>query len=350
MGTLISQDRLRVVVAPSIVVLATLGGYLIRRQVLARAADALWRCSRDAEAAFVTALERPLPLWCCLGGIYLATLIVGLPGAVARSLAEVLTAALIVSGTLWVADLAVRLLAVGARDSEGAGSATGAVRSVVRIGVLMLGGAMLLKHLGISVAPLVTTMGLGGLAVALGLRETLTNLFAGMQITLGGNIRVGDFIKLESGDEGYVEDIHWRVTRIRTLLDTVVLIPNNRLAESVVTNYHRPRSDVLVGVRIGVHQRSDLEEVERITREVGAAVIDRVEGAVTGAVPIIRYRAFGESSVDLDVFLRVRDFGDNLRVKHDFIKALVRAYAAAGVVMPYPVRALNLQQEQDRPR
>jgi small-conductance mechanosensitive channel len=219
---------------------------------------------------------------------------------------------------------------------------------VVRIGVFALGAVMLLKRFGISVAPLITTMGVGGLAVALGLRETLSNLFAGMQITLGGNFSVGDFVRLETGEEGYVEDIHWRVTRIRTLLDTIVLIPNSRLAESVVTNYHRPRSDALVGVRIGVHQSSDLEEVERITREVGAAVVDRVEGAVTGTAPIIRYRSFGESTVDFDVFLRVRDFGDNLRVKHEFIKAVARAYAAAGIVIPFPVRALNLQQENDR--
>jgi small-conductance mechanosensitive channel len=118
--------------------------------------------------------------------------------------------------------------------------ATGAIRYAVVTAVLAVGTLMALGTLGISIAPLVTTVGIGGLAVALGLQETLANLFAGMQITLAGDIHVGDFIRLESGEEGYVEDVHWRETRMRTFANNLVLIPNGRLVKSVVTNYNRP--------------------------------------------------------------------------------------------------------------
>ena len=154
--------------------------------------------------------------------------------------------------------------------------ATGVVRYAIKILVLAVGGLVLLSTLGISVTPVLTTVGIGGLAVALGLQDTLANLFAGMQVTLAGNMRVGDFIKLETGEEGYIEDIHWRAIRVRTLPNNFVLIPNSRLAQSVVTNYHRPSKDLAVLVQVGVHYSSDLDKVERVTREVARTVMKTV--------------------------------------------------------------------------
>jgi small-conductance mechanosensitive channel len=167
-----------------------------------------------------------------------------------------------------------------------------------------------------------------------------------MNFTLAGNINLGDFVKLGSGEEGYIEDIQWRVTRIRTLFDTVVVIPNHRLAESVVTNYHQPAPDVAILIPVGVHSASDLEEVERVTCQVGRRIMETIPGAVPGFDPLVRYRAFGDSTIDFDVILRLRSYPDILLVRHEFIKALVRAFASEGIVIPFPVRAINLEQEQ----
>ena len=213
----------------------------------------------------------PLPTWCLLGGVYAATRIVSIPPLLARTLEKVLLAVSIISVSFWVASLLGRLLelrGVGAGRVR-ATSGTGVVRTLVRVVVLAVGTLVLLSTLGISVAPLLTTM--GGLAVAFGLRETLANLFLGMNFTLGGNINVGDFVKLESGQEGhegYIEDIQWRVTRVRTLFDTIVVIPNSQLADSIVTNYHQPSPGALILVPVAVHAASDLDHVERVTCRV----------------------------------------------------------------------------------
>jgi small-conductance mechanosensitive channel len=194
----------------------------------------------------------------------------------------------------------------------------------------------------------VTTMGLGGLAVAFGLRETLANLFSGMNFTLAGNINVGDFVKLGSGQEGcegYIEDIQWRVTRVRTLLDTIVVMPNSQLADSIVTNYHQPSPEALILVPVGVHAASDLDHVERVTCRVARQIMETIPGGVPGFEPLVRYKAFGDSSIDFLVILRVRAYPDLLLVRHAFIKSLVRAFASEGIVIPFPVRALNLAQE-----
>jgi small-conductance mechanosensitive channel len=272
---------------------------------------------------------------------------VSIPPLLARSVEKILLSVLVLSVSFWVASLVGRLLE---RRGVGAGgvratSGTGVVRTLVRVVVVAIGTLVLLSTLGVSVAPLLTTMGIGGLAVAFGLRETLANLFSGMNFTLAGNINVGDFVKLGSGDEGYIEDIQWRVTRVRTLFDTIVVIPNSQLADSIVTNYHQPSPAALILVPVAVHAASDLDHVERVTCHVARQIMERTPGGVPGFEPSVRYKAFGDSSIDFWVILRVRQYPDLFLVRHEFIKALVRAFAAEGIVIPFPVRALNLVQE-----
>ncbi len=298
-----------------------------------------------ADDAFVASLHRPLPLWAALGGLYLAARLVELPPAVATAVPKTLGAILVGSVTLWAADLGGRLLQPRAAHAA-AVPVAGVVRRTVQIVVIAIGCLVLLSGLGISITPLLTTLGIGGLAVALGLQDTLANLFAGIHLTLGGNIRVGDFVRLESGDEGYVEDIRWRATCVRTLPNNLVLIPNSRLAKNVVTNYHLPSKELAVLVEVGVHYASDLAHVERLTTEVARAVLQRVPGAVADFEPFIRYHTFGESSIDFTLILRAREFTDNYLLKHEMIKALKSAFDAEGIVIPFPIRALNMEQER----
>jgi small-conductance mechanosensitive channel len=220
------------------------------------------------------------------------------------------------------------------------------MRTAVKVLVIAIAAIVLLGALGVSVAPLLTTLGIGGLAAAFGLRETFANLFAGVQITLSGNIHVGDFVKLETGEEGIIEDIHWRATRVQTLLNHLVVIPNSKLAESIVTNYHLPSKDVAIVVELGVHQASDLERVERVAAEVARSIMKTVPGAVPEFQPLVRFASFKESSIAVNVILRVREFRNHILIRHEFIKALLPAFAREGIVIPSPIRAINVAQER----
>lgn len=336
------------VAAAAVIVLSLLLGFLTRRVLLARLGRLAEKTESRADDVLVGSLGRAVPVWCLLAGLHAALQLVDLPASVAALLEKALLAAFITSVTFWAANLSSGLLQREAAPGGAAAPAAGVVRQAVRIVVFSVGGLVLLNSLGISVTPVLTTVGIGGLAVALGLQETLSNLFAGMQITLAGNVRVGDFIKLESGEEGYVDDIHWRTTRIRTLPNNFVLIPNSRFAQSVVTNYHRPSRDLAVLVQVGVHYASDLDRVERVTCEVARTILTTVEGGVPDFEPFIRYHTFAASSIDFTVILRAREFADHFVVKHEFIKALSRAYAREGIVIPFPIQAINLDQEKAR--
>ena len=94
--------------------------------------------------------------------------------------------------------------------------------------VAILGLLVVLNGLGLSITPMLTALGVGGLAVALALQEPLANFFAGVFLTLAGQIRSGDYVKLDSGQEGYVVDFSWRSTRLRMLANNLVVVPNSK--------------------------------------------------------------------------------------------------------------------------
>ncbi|HTM44902.1 MAG TPA: mechanosensitive ion channel family protein [Polyangiaceae bacterium] len=325
-----------------VVLLSLVLGLFVRRVVLFRMASVATGTPTRADDVLVASLVRPTPLWFLLLGLHGALQIAELPPSMASLLKKVLQSVLILSVTVWGAKVAPRLLQVEFPSGTGA---TGVVRYATRIVIVAVGGLVLLGSLGVSVTPVLTTVGIGGLAVALGLQETLSNLFAGMQITLAENIRIGDFIRLESGQEGTVDDIHWRVTRIRTGANNIVLIPNSKLAQSIITNFNRPSRDLSVSVELGVHYKSDLEKVERVTREVGRSIMQKVQGGSPDFEPVVHFTTFADSGIKLSVTLRAQQVGDSAQIKHEFIKAITRAYAAEGIPIPSPISVVNVGQQ-----
>jgi small-conductance mechanosensitive channel len=296
----------------------------------------------------VASVRRPIPWWTLAAGVWLATDRVAMPQRWIAASEKAIAVALIAITTLWLADLGVRLLVVAsAPAAEGAPvKVTGVARHVVRVTIVVVGGLVILGTLGVSIAPLLTTLGIGGLAVALALKDTLENVFAGIHVTLARSIRVGDFVKLETGEEGFVDDIGWRSTKVRLLGNSLVVLPNGRLAQSVVTNHDLPSPEVAVLLEVGVHYSSDLARVEIVTSEVGADVMQTVQGGVPGFTPFVRFHTFGASSVDFTVVLRAARFPDRFLVRHEFIKRLHARYAVEGIVIPFPIRAVNLEQEK----
>jgi small-conductance mechanosensitive channel len=332
-----------------IVLLAAMGGQLFRTFALERLAVMLERRTASTlDEDIIRSLRRPVVLWATLGGFYLALLVVHLDPDVAELGTDVLSSVLIISITLWFAEVVVRLLVaiVPARPGQ-ASPVTGVVQNVVRIFIMLVGLVLLLGNFGISVAPMLTTLGIGGLAVALGLQETLANVFAGMQLTIARNIRVGDILRLGDGEEAVLEDIGWRATRVRRLLtNATVIVPNAKLANDVITNFDLPTSEVGVLVDVQVHYRSDLEQVEAIACTVGREIMADVEGSVPTHAPFVRYRRFADSGIELTLHLRAVGFRESLVVRHECIKRLAARFAREGIVIPYPIYAINFDQER----
>jgi small-conductance mechanosensitive channel len=217
--------------------------------------------------------------------------------------------------------------------------------NITRILVFIIGVLIILQSLGISIAPILTALGVGGLAVALALQETLSNLFAGIQIIASKQIKPGDFVKLDSGEEGFVTDITWRYTTIRTLPNNMVIIPNAKLASALVTNYNSPEKEMAVLVQVGVSYDSDLEKVEKVVIEVGKEIMQEVKGGIPGFEPFIRFHTFGDFSINFSVILRGLEFVDQHLIRHEFTKRLHRRFNAEGIVIPFPIRTIHMQEK-----
>jgi len=181
------------------------------------------------------------------------------------------------------------------------------------------------------------------LVVALALQDTLNNFFSGVYIFLDKPIQIGDYIQLESGQEGHVTHIGWRSTRIQLLPNNILIIPNAKLADSRVINFYLPEQEMSVLVKVGVSYESDLEKVEKVTMEVAEQVLQETEGGVKGFQPYIRYNTFGEYSIDFTVFLRTTEYTNKYLITHEFIKRLHRRYKLEGIEIPFPIRTVYMK-------
>ncbi|MFC1594234.1 mechanosensitive ion channel family protein [Candidatus Omnitrophota bacterium] len=222
----------------------------------------------------------------------------------------------------------------------------GVAQGVIRVIVFGLGLMILLDSFGVSITPIIASLGIGSLAVALALQPTLENFFSGIQIMADRPIRVGQFIKLDSGEEGYVHKIGWRSTWVRVLPNNMVVMPNKLVVNAKILNYYYPDQEMAVLVQVGVHYESDLKHVEKVTMEVGKEVMNSIKGGCPDFNPFIRYHTFSDFSINFTVILRCKEFVDNYMIKHEFIKALHERYAKEGICIPYPIRAINYDQEK----
>jgi len=232
------------------------------------------------------------------------------------------------------------------KDVEVLKSTGGIARGVIRLIVIGLGLLILLDSFGVSITPVLASLGIGSLAVALALQPTLENFFSGIQIVIDKPFKVGQFVKIDSGEEGYVHKIGWRSTWVRLLANNVIVLPNKVMVTSKILNYYYPETEMSTLVQVGVHYESDLEHVERVTIEVAKEAMQEVTGGVKTFEPFIRYHTFADFSINFTVILRVSEFVDNYLLKHEFIKKLHKRYAKEGINIPYPIRAINHDQEK----
>jgi small-conductance mechanosensitive channel len=214
------------------------------------------------------------------GAIFLAEISVGLRWLPLPDTLEALTRHFI---PFSLAILAVILLMRVARKGIDAyGRSNPAFRSSAGIGLavtwvlgLSLIALLVSDAVGVSLAPVLTALGIGSLAVALALQDTLSNFFAGINLIGDKPFRPGDFVRLEGGgQEGYVESIGWRSTHLRTLTDSVVVVPNAVLAKGVLTNFGGTNPRLVLRVRVDVAPGSPVDKVEGILASEALACTD----------------------------------------------------------------------------
>ena len=291
----------------------------------------------------IESLQKLPSLWLFFAGLYGAILASPLTAPASGILQKALIAVFLYTATLLVARLAAGFVTLYSQRIEGLSASL--FSNLTRILVLLLGILIILQALGISITPILATLGIGGLAVALAFQDTLANLFSGLYLIISGQVRTGDYVKLESDEEGYVSDITWRNTTIREVLNNIIVVPNTKLASAIFKNYHLPAKELTLQITFGVGYDSDLEQVEQVTVAVGEEVMQIVSGGVPEFQPFVRYQSFDDYRINLTVFLRVNEFLDQHIIRHEFIKRLHKRFQEEGIEIPFPSRYVYMKEK-----
>ena len=213
------------------------------------------------------------------------------------------------------------------------------LKRIMPLAVYSLGFLMALSVLNIPISPILAGLGIGGLAVALAVQPTLANFFAGTYVVTEGELNIGDYIELQGGPSGYVVEVGWRSTKIRSMHNNLVIIPNSQMANSIVTNYYSPEPAMNVLVYCGVSYDSDLEVVESVVREASQKLVTESEYAVDGE-PWFGFEEFGDSNISFWVFVQATDRLGSFYLTSDLVKVIHSRLTAQGIEINYPVRKL----------
>ena len=213
----------------------------------------------------------------------------------------------------------------------------------VRVLFATFGTMILLENLGISLTSVWTTLGVGSVAVALALQDTLSNFFAGIYLRLDNPVGIGDYIKLESGEEGFVVERGWRSTRIKALSNNMIVVPNAKLASTILTNFSLPDPRMSLLIPVSVNLNSDPQRVEDILVEESSKALGAIPGLVSDSPPFVRFiPGFGQNSLDFTLICNVGSYVDQYLVQHELRKRIYGRLRGEKIGFPIPQRDVHV--------
>ncbi len=296
---------------------------------------------------FANAVKGLAVAWCCAIGLYWTINSIDLLHPTLKYiLSSILYTLIVYSMTRVAARTITGMMDLHIQKGSDTTQATSLLDNIVTFIIYSTGVIIVLQHIGISITPFITALGVGGMAVALGLQDTLANIFAGIYIILSKQLKIYDFIKLNSGEEGQVVDITWRFTKIQSPSNNLIIVPNKNISSNILTNYNMPEQYMTVMLTVGVSYDSDLDFVEKVTIETATEVLMMIEKKVDYK-PVVRFFEFADCSINFRVILETNHYLNQYALKHELIKGLTRRYRQENIDMPYPIRTVIMQEPEN---
>ena len=304
--------------------------YVVAAMVIGIGSERIWSCvlARRIEhrwsslAVATSAVGIALFICIVLVGIYATVLAYAIPEHTLDFIRKVLLAMALAAITFVVGRFAYGLMGVYSRSAAGLFPKSSLLSTIAELLVFVVGGLIVLGSLGIEIAPILTALGVGGLAVGLALSAPLGNLFAGLQIIASRELRPGDYIKFDEGAvEGWVLDISWNNTTIRDRTDSLIVIPNSKVTATSFTNYDLPDSHLTIEIKATISPESDLDQAERLIHDCAVEAL-RACKVDSRFDPQVRFLELTDSRIEFVVFLRAETFVDQFKIRHEFVKRL----------------------------
>ncbi|MDC1038604.1 mechanosensitive ion channel family protein [Candidatus Marinimicrobia bacterium] len=332
--------------APSMIVFGGIVLGMVFKQVIhTRLKKAARKSDWEGDDVILDSVESQIVLWFFWAFLSLALRNIDIAEPFGIYVSNFLIIILIASVTHAGAKLIVGLLDLWSKKQGGGFPSTTMFTNFVWVTVYIIGLLFILDALDISIAPMLTALGIGGLAVSLALKDTLTDVFAGLHILLSKKVQPGDFVSLDSGEMGYIQNITWRNTKMLERTNNIIQIPNTKLSNAIIKNYDSGDPSFSVKIPVGVGYDSDLDDVERIVLEVANELHQSMDQMNKNSTPSLKFRGFGESSIDFMVYFRGNKYGDQNPIIHEFVKKLHKRFNDEGIEIPFPMRTVIQRSE-----
>ena len=329
----------------TIVFIGIVLGMIFKQVVPTRLKKAALTSEWEGDDIILHAVESQIVLWFFWAALSLALRDVEIAEPFGLYVSNFLIIILMASITHTAAKLIVGLLNLWSKKQGGGFPSTTMFTNFVWITVYSIGLLVILDALDISIAPMLTALGIGGLAVSLALKDTLTDVFAGLHILLSKKVQPGDFVSLDSGEMGYIQNITWRNTKMLERTNNIIHIPNTKLSKAIIKNYDSGDPSFSVKIPVGVGYDSDLDVVERVVMEVANDLHQNMDEMNKQSTPSFKFRGFGQSSIDFMVYFRGNKYGDQNPIIHEFVKKLHKRFNEEGIEIPFPMRTVIQRSE-----
>lgn len=217
---------------------------------------------------------------------------------------------------------------------------------VEKLAMLFLMGTALiiiLKHFNYDIYSVVTALGIGSLAIGLAAKDTLAHMISGFTLMLDQPFRIGDRIQLSGGQTGDVADIGLRSTRIKTLDNQLLVIPNSDLCNTMLINQAFPDTRAKGRINVGVAYGSDVERVKQILL---ASALE-VDDVLADPPPEAYFASFGDSALNMALFFWVEDYGRLFATTDKVNTLILRRFNENGIEIPFPIRTVIMEKGLD---
>jgi small-conductance mechanosensitive channel len=195
----------------------------------------------------------------------------------------------------------------------------------------------------VNITPLLASAGIVGVAVALAAKDTLANFFGGISVFIDKPYKIGDYIVLDQGERGEVVNIGIRSTRIKTRDDIMITVPNSIIANTKIINESAPVPNFRFRVPVSAAYGSDIDEIENILMEIA----ENNGNVQKSPEPRVRFRAFGESSLNLELLCWAKEPSIRGKTIHEINKAVYNRFNEAGITIPFPHRTVYVREDKN---
>ena len=265
-----------------------------------------------------------------------------------HTIQKILTSALIVIG-IYLIIIAIDIIidrwiyrfkkkAGGSYEDEG----LNLIKNIINI---FLGGIAIILVLNawhVAIGPLLTSLGILGIAVGFAMQRTLSNIVGGVALVLDKCFRINDLVKLETGEVGRIAEVGLRSTKIVTVDNEMLIVPNSQLSNTMIINYAKPNNILRIRVPIAAAYGSDPDEVMKVVLDK----VQKIKTVLPEPKPQVRFTGMSDFSLDFELLFYIEDYKYRFTAKTDVLKEVYKKMNKAGIEIPFPTRTLYMEKKR----